>query len=253
LQDEFFHSLNDWFNQLGAATQPAAHGRAVDWKTECLEDFFLSIERQMETEFVGNYFGQQPRSWLTFVDGLERLISSEEMLATPSASVLVDNMLHFFKDGLNEIDLVGDLEAEDRSFIAATGTGELAGISDTVGIIAVPNDGGRRRRATTTVILCLNNIEIAFLTFKFFSGLRMDYFAGASEKGRIYFCGFLAEGGAIAPAELFLKVSYSCKEISNEVMTIVDVVRQIKFVSEGSGRLSCHVFCSRFRNNYILQ
>lgn len=118
-QEKDFHSAYDWFENLGAPSHPSAHGGAVNGYAERLKDFFLSVKRQVEKKFVCNYFGQQPWPGLTFVNWLIWFFCCEYVLAAFLAAVFVGNMFDFFEDRLDEINLRGNVESENGSFLSA--------------------------------------------------------------------------------------------------------------------------------------
>jgi hypothetical protein len=243
LQDEHLHSFDDWFNEFGTTAHPAAHGGAIDWKTESLEHLFLAVERQVKEEFVGIDFGQKSRSRLTFINSLERFVGGKDVLPTFLAAVLVDDVFDFFEDWFDEISLRGDLEAEDSSFVAAAWASEMCCIGDAVRFVAMLYARGWGRGAAAAVIFSLNDVERTFLVFQFCGCLSMDSFARAGEEGRIDFGGFSTEGGAITSAQLFLKVGDSCEELANEVVAIGEIIRHVSgFGRIGFRRVFGHVF-----------
>lgn len=244
LQEESFHSGDDGFEEVGASIEPAAHGGSIDGQTERFENLFLAVEGQVKEEFVGNDFSQQSRSNLSFINWLEGLVGSEDVLAAFFATVFVDDMFDFFKDGLYKVDLRSNVKAEESPYVAAARAGERVWIGDSMLFLAVFDRGRGSSGASAAFIYSFDDIEISLFVFKFFNCLRMDGFTGAGKERGIDLSGLFTEGGAVVSGELFFESGDTSEEFTNEVMAISEIVRQ--FV--GAGRIGVR---SLFRHFFV--
>ena len=252
LQKEYLHPFDDGLQEISTGFEPAAHGGTVDGQAESLEDLFLAVERQVEEELIGCDFSKQTWTGFSFVDWLKRLLGGEDMFAAFFAAVLVDDMFDFFEDRLYKVDLRGGVKAEDSSFVAAAWACKRRGVGDSVLFLALLDRFRGGRRATSAFVFSFDDIEIAPLVFKFFFGLRMNSFAGASEEAGIYLSGLLTEGSAVTAAELFFQCGDASEEFADEVVAVGEIVRQFIGAKRiGTRSLFSHFF-SAF-SHYIVQ
>lgn len=252
-QEEYLHPFNDGMKKIRAGLEPAAHRCAIDRNTKSLEDFFLTVERQVEQEFISSNFSKQSWCGLCFTNWLNRLFSREDIFAAVFAAVFVDDVFNLSKNWLDEVSLSRDVKAEDGSFITAARAGEQVWIGDSVLFFAKFSGACGSRGASTTFIFRIDDIEITFFVFEFLLSLRVDSFACAGEEGGVDLGGLFAVGSAVAAAELFFESDDASEEFTNEVMAIGDVVGQfVGAGGSGSGSLFRH-FNFRFKHHYILQ
>jgi hypothetical protein len=116
VQDQLAHSFNDGSKYVSDFFEPPAHRGAIDWDAERVQDLFLPIEGQMQPEFIGCYFGNQPRTRQTFINRLVGLLGRDHLSSTFLASVLKDNVLDCLEKSLDKLDLMRDIKANDLAW-----------------------------------------------------------------------------------------------------------------------------------------
>jgi len=115
LQEESVHSFDNRRKKVGNFFQPATHGGPIYGNTQGCEYLLLPVQWQMQPKFVGGDFGKQTGTRHAFINRLVGLLSSDDLSVAVFAGVLEHDVLDGFIDGLNELNLVRDIEAENFS------------------------------------------------------------------------------------------------------------------------------------------
>jgi hypothetical protein len=248
-QNELSHPPNDWSHKSGSLFQPPAHGRAIDWDAERVQDLFLPIEGQMQPEFIGCYFGNQPRTRQTFINRLVGLLGRDHLSSTFLASVLKDNVLDCLEKSLDKLDLMRDIKANDLAWQSAAWTRNFA-CRDAM-FFLTSFKMRRWNSASAAMFILRHNVQSLLLGIEFIGSLIVNDFAGAGQKSSINFCRFTTKSLTIAAAKLFFQFSDASKQFSDELVAVFDIIWQWG-VWIVLGRLFWHDY-TWLANHYIIQ
>ena len=220
---KFVHSANNRKENVCDSLEPTAHGSAIEGNALGLEDLLLAVQRQMEPEFVGCYFSEEPRTGNSFVNWLIGFLSCNQLTMAFVTRILEHDVPNIFKYCFDKFKLVGNLKADNFSGCATAWTRKFFWF-DSV-FFGASCDGFGRSGAATTMLTLWNNIQPAHFTGELCLGLQMDSLSSAGEKRGVDLCRLLTKCHSVSPRQLFFQFFNTLKELLNEGMAIRKIVR----------------------------
>ena len=230
VQDESTHSSGNWGKKVSNLFQPSAHGGPINGDTQGSEHLLLPVKRQVQPEFISCNLGKESWTRQPFINRLVRFLSSNYLTITVLACVLEHDVLDAFKQSPDKVNLVRNIKADDLSCLSTARTWNVFAINAMFSFASYKSRGWRRSSAAMFIVR--NNIQAFLLGTKFLGGLTVNSFAGTGKQSSIDFGRLLTKGRTVSPAELFFEFGDAIKELSDEVVTFGEVIREVARVIE---------------------